>query len=202
MLKFYCTHCGQRISANEKRAGVTAKCPACQGSVTVPGTPISTPDSLPAGTIADARSPIPTPDSVTANPYSPLLSSENVDIASIPHRRHAEGIRRLSCFWIFLGLGIFHTLFNSSDPTGIAMLMVALGYVLAAYSRLKNIGMNPWWCLLMIVPFANLIVVIRCLAFQENYQNSKKLDKAGKIIASIVIGIIGLLLIAAIISVF
>ena len=55
------------------------------------------------------------------------------------------------------------------------------------YFRLKNIGMNPWWCLVAIVPLANLLISIRCLIFPEGYQDTKKLDTAGKVITGIVL---------------
>jgi len=37
MIPFNCTNCGQGLSAAEKQAGKTAKCPHCGASVVVPG---------------------------------------------------------------------------------------------------------------------------------------------------------------------
>jgi len=36
MPKFFCTHCGQSIDADDEFAGMTAHCPACSGSIVVP----------------------------------------------------------------------------------------------------------------------------------------------------------------------
>ncbi len=44
----------------------------------------------------------------------------------------------------------------------------------------------------MIVPIANLLVGIRRLVFQEGYEDTKKLDQAGKIITYIVVGFVAL----------
>ena len=68
---------------------------------------------------------------------------------------------------------------------GIAVIFVSVSFV-PAYCRLKNIGMNPWWCLLLLVPIANLLVGFRCLVFQEGYQDTRKLDTAGRIMTYIV----------------
>ena len=49
-----------------------------------------------------------------------------------------------------------------------------------AWSRMKNIGMDPALCLLLLVPIFGLIVHVRCLIFQENYEETKRLDQTGK----------------------
>ena len=102
---------------------------------------------------------------------------------------------------IILGLAILQAILAAADPSGgIALLVVVVGSFFPVFYRLKNIGMNPWWCLLMIVPIANLFVGVRCLVFQEGYQDTKKLDKAGMIITYIVFGFIGLCILIGIIS--
>lgn len=35
--KFYCIHCGQRISADSSQVGMMATCPSCSGEVLIPG---------------------------------------------------------------------------------------------------------------------------------------------------------------------
>lgn len=35
-IKFYCKHCGQRLSVASKKAGKKVACPACQGRITIP----------------------------------------------------------------------------------------------------------------------------------------------------------------------
>ena len=58
------------------------------------------------------------------------------------------------------------------------------------YYRLKNIGMNPWLCLLILVPLVNVIISIACLVCQKGYQDTKKLDFVGKALIFIGLAII------------
>lgn len=78
--------------------------------------------------------------------------------------RHYGGIRRLPYLGIIFGLGIPQNVIvarmasvESMQPLvfGVVLLFVVVSFV-RVYYRLQNIGMNPWWCLLMIVPIANL----------------------------------------------
>ena len=188
MPKFYCTNCGQHIDADDSLSGVTATCPTCQAQVTVPGSPSSRAVAL------------------TANPYSPPQSYGSLAGNEMPPVRNYGGIRRLPYLGIIFGLAIVQSVLASgtgtSDSTvGFALLVVIVGSFFPVFYRLKNIGMNPWWCLLMIVPIANLFVGVRCLVFQEGYQDTKKLDKAGRIVTYIVVGFFGLCVLAGVISV-
>jgi hypothetical protein len=93
----------------------------------------------------------------------------------------------------------------AADPSGAAGLMVALLFTavsfIPVYYRLMNIGMNPWWCLLMLVPIANLLVGIRCLICPEGYADTKKLDTAGKVVTFIVLGLFVLVIGAVVVAV-
>jgi hypothetical protein len=53
------------------------------------------------------------------------------------------------------------------------------------YFRLKNIGIAPWACLVALIPIANLFFLIFCMACQEGFNRTDKLDTPGKIIAVI-----------------
>lgn len=183
MPKFYCFNCSQRIDAHESLAGTMATCPSCQTNLCVPG---------------DVVAPTAAP---TVNPYSPPNSQNDYLEGKPTQLRHYGGIRRLPYLGFILGLVILQAILASADPSGIAPLVVTVGSFFAVYHRLKNIGMNPWWCLIMIVPIANLLIGVRCLVFQEGYQDTKKLDKAGQIITYIVVGFIVLCLLAVIITV-
>jgi uncharacterized membrane protein YhaH (DUF805 family) len=55
--------------------------------------------------------------------------------------------------------------------------------------RLRNIGMSGWWSLLILVPIANIILGVKCLIYQEGYQDTKKLDRTGKIIGWSLVGL-------------
>ena len=131
-------------------------------------------------------------------------SDTALDVTKITPRFYG-GIRRLPFLGIMIGLGILRKSFlflplwlipagvAAADPIVTATLMVALLLMVVSfipvYYRLKNIGMNPWWCLLMLVPIANLLVGIRCLICQEGYADTKKLDTTGKVITYIVLGL-------------
>ena len=120
---------------------------------------------------------------------------------------HYGGIRRLQYLGIMFGLAIVKTVLDVgivfAGPSGGATLIVTVLFmivsVIPAYYRLKNIGMNPWWCLLMLVPIASLLVGIRCLVFQEGYVDTKKLDAPGKAVTHIFLGLFVLVVIALVV---
>ncbi|MCV6639020.1 hypothetical protein [Candidatus Albibeggiatoa sp. nov. NOAA] len=60
--------------------------------------------------------------------------------------------------------------------------IVGLFVTLAIY-RYKNMGYNPWWGLLILIPLFNGLVYIQCLIYPTNYSDSNKIDLTGKIIA-------------------
>ncbi len=109
---------------------------------------------------------------------------------------------------IAIGLGVaqnvlLELLSDEALPSlslGVILVFLILSFI-PVYYRLMNIGMNPWWCLLMIVPIANLFIGIRCLVCQEGYEDTKKLDTAGKIVTFIVVGLFLLVIAIAILSV-
>ena len=47
--KFYCIHCGQKIAAGASQAGMTERCPACNGEFMVPGEPVEPTPPVPVG---------------------------------------------------------------------------------------------------------------------------------------------------------
>jgi uncharacterized membrane protein YhaH (DUF805 family) len=139
------------------------------------------------------------------NPYSAPLATTFDEHGAQLMPKHYGGIRRLPYLGIIIGLAILRAIVvvggGTDDPSDAGTLIVFLLMVVAfmpVYYRLKNIGMNPWWCLLMVVPIANLIVAFRCLAFQEGYVDTKKLDTAGTVTTFIVVGLFVLLVIAVI----
>jgi len=138
--------------------------------------------------------------SLTSNPYSPPNLSKDYPHAMATQIKHYGGIRRLPYVGIIIGLSLFQAIVTASDPSGVGILVLLFGCFFTVYYRLKNIGINPWWCLLMIVPIANILIGFRCLAFQEGYQDTKKLDKTGKIITYVVVGFFALLILLVAVS--
>ena len=139
------------------------------------------------------------------NPYSPPQAAVLPD--GHPRQRRYGGIGRLAFFGISVVLGVVQnvtlTKTLETNPGGgclLALVFVFLGF-LPSYYRLKNIGMSPWWCLLLIVPVANLLVIGRCLVCQEGWADTRKLDVPGKIALTILLGFFGLLLVVALIAI-
>ena len=133
-----------------------------------------------------------------SDPSQPPIEAR---VESLSQPKHYVGIRRLPYLGVIIVLAILQgflapELAHSYSSGAGALFMVV--YLFPAYYRLKNIGMNPWWCLLMLVPLANLLVVFRCLAFQEGYEDTKKLDTAGKVITFLVLGFVILLIIGGV----
>ncbi len=81
-----------------------------------------------------------------------------------------------------------------------ALIVIPLTFFLIV-TRLHNIGMSGSWSLLMLVPIAGLFVHFRCLVYPEGYQDTKKLDTAGKVLAAIVIASLVFVVIAGIVPV-
>lgn len=89
------------------------------------------------------------------------------------------GLRRLPYFFISLVISI-----GLSFITGYVLhlndyLSMAINYVAVlpfVYLRITNIGANPLWSLLSLIPFINLIVLVPAYAFPENFAQTKKLD--------------------------
>ncbi|MEN3941976.1 GYF domain-containing protein [Prosthecobacter sp. SYSU 5D2] len=143
-----------------------------------------------------------TANSDPLNPYAPPTSPWET-AASRGVRNYYGGIGRLAYFGISFVLGIANaflaTMTQNQDAMAgfVILILVVVASVVTVFQRLKNIGMNPWWCLLMFIPIANLFIGFRCLACQEGYANIGRLDTAGKIIAWI-FGLLLLLMVFAI----
>jgi uncharacterized membrane protein YhaH (DUF805 family) len=112
-------------------------------------------------------------------------------------RDHYGGIGRLAYVALMIGAvggsNIFSDMSRNAGGIVTNLLITITFWVLlfvAAFFRLKNIGMNPWWCLLLFVPLANLAVFFRCLAYPEGYADTKELDVAGKVVVGFCIAFI------------
>ncbi|MCU0712798.1 MAG: DUF805 domain-containing protein [Pirellula sp.] len=95
------------------------------------------------------------------NPYSSPQAFDQ-SLSPVTGVRHYGGIRRLPYLGIAFGLGITQNVVltaMANNESLQALVLVALLFFVAisfipVYYRLQNIGMNPWWCLLMLVPIA------------------------------------------------
>ena len=137
------------------------------------------------------------------DPYSPPRYGAYSSIGNAGAA--AGGMRRLPYFGAVLGLRALSTVMAISLFPENLSLIVGLGLVFAGvgvylgYHRLKNAALNPWLGVLLIVPFANLWIGWRCLACQEHYGRSRKLDKAGRVVTRIIIGCVALVVIGAVV---
>jgi hypothetical protein len=114
---------------------------------------------------------------------------------AFPTLRQYGGIGRLA----YVGLMILCSFVSVAVGPEVALLFWLLTLIPIAF-RYKNIGSNPWWCLLGLVPVANLFVHIRCLIFQEGWADTQKLDAAGKTISWLLFSIFILIVLTSIIG--
>jgi len=139
--------------------------------------------------------------------YNPFAAPLDVgSLASDVHpAREYGGIRRLPYFGYSILLNIIAQVLQAvgaaNDATALVLLSIPIalgGMFVLAYQRCKNIGMNPWWCLGMIVPLLNIFVGLRCTAYPEGYEDHKTLDGPAKIILGLFVGVIILVIVAVV----
>ena len=133
------------------------------------------------------------------NEYNPFAApSVYGDVASenMPRREYG-GIGRAAYF----GLGILlNVIVQVVQAGGVAVQSPALVYAtipfalvggcVLAWHRCRNLGMNPWWCLGIMIPILNIFVGIRCLAYPEGYEDHKTLDGPAKVIIGLFLALI------------
>ena len=182
MAHVHCPKCDTRLHLPSIQNKQRVRCPACKHEFIV--SPPSQPPPLPVNHTGNSYT-APQPENIP--PQQPQST----------HRVYG-GIRRLPYWGITIGLALIQIIIISlvvvgttyrgmgprSDVLAITLVFILITFV-PVLCRLKNIGMNPWWCCLILVPIASLFVGIPCLVFQEGYADTKKLDTAGKVIACI-----------------
>ena len=148
------------------------------------------------------------------NPFSapPAFDDPASEIAA---QRVYGGIGRLAYFGLSILIGIVSNVATSvvlslvtpdQTPALIAVVVVALLNLTASVTvivlRLKNLGMNGFWVLGLIVPILNLVIAVRLIAAPEGYADHKTLDTPGKWIVGIFIGLFVLALVMIAVAVF
>ena len=129
-----------------------------------------------------------------------------MDESEVPEpEKEYGGIGRLAFFFGLVGLGLINVLFSrpvrygSYYPFSDLSLGLAIVMVLLTAARLRNIGKNLWLSILILIPIANLWVLIPCLIGQKGYNDTKELDKPGRIINAIIFCTLALMLLGFII---
>ena len=108
------------------------------------------------------------------------------------------GLGRLG-YWIgsVLCLGgsiLFSAAGGGGALIGSVLVLVVLTVIM--FQRLKNIGWNGWLALLGLIPVVNLAVSIPSAICPEGFAATRKLDRAGKILAGMLVVSIVLLVFA------
>lgn len=153
--------------------------------------------------------PLSEPESAPApeyNPYAPPRATPD-DIWNRPRPQKVYGgIRRLPYFALSFVVGALQNgLASAVGDENPAFWLIMLGGIIASFwiigQRLKNMGASPWWCLLSVVPIANIILGFRCLVNQEGYMETKTLDQAGRTTAWILAGLFVMLIVGIVLAI-
>lgn len=113
------------------------------------------------------------------------------------------GIGRAGYLLGMAGATVLNYLFSLAGEPGLTLfgflIAIVLSFVLVV-DRLHNIGMSGWWSLLILVPIANLFIWVRCAICPKGYQDTKKLDTAGRVLGMIIIAFLILVVIGIIVD--
>ncbi len=140
------------------------------------------------------------------NPFAAPDSFGDISAQTAPTRQYG-GIRRLPYFGygflLNIGVQVIQSIAIAADARGVVLLTIPIsliGAMALAYQRCLNIGMNPWWCLGLIVPILNIFVGLRCIAYPEGYEDHKTLDTAAKVILGIFVAVIVLVILLVVLA--
>jgi len=106
---------------------------------------------------------------------SPLSSSETT-FAGINRRYYC-----LILFGLLIATVMFSAVVGGNSPIGIVVLYP--GIIWASFLRLQNIGRNPWWSLLVIVPILSLWIFVVGTTLPTGYQSHRKFDTGAKVVS-------------------
>ena len=130
------------------------------------------------------------------NPYRSPMSDALAIPVDEPLREYG-GIGRLAYVgYSFLAGIVMNVLAAAAAATeaapalfGVVVVAAFAATIFITVQRLKNLGYSGWWSILMFVPLANILVGLRCLICPMGYADTKKLDKAGKIVSGVVVAL-------------
>lgn len=182
MSKFNCGFCDQRINAPESLSGSLATCPNCNEQIKVPEFKKS------------SRQSKSTQRKKKMEPSREAKVCNNKDYGGLSRAGYFGALVVILVFQYFL----LRMTAGNAKPL-IAFCVYAAIVAFPTCFRLKNIGKNPWLCLLCLVPIVNLLIIFRCLILQEGYQKHKKLDAIG---IAIIVWIVGLIVLPLLLAPF
>jgi len=109
------------------------------------------------------------------------------------------GINRLNYFLAHLGIVAVSIVsaiyFGPGSPVFkiLALLIMIASFVLDVM-RLRNIGVSQWFAMLRLIPYISLLFAIGLQSAQTGWVESKRLDRAGMIIAAVHVALIALVI--------
>lgn len=125
------------------------------------------------------------------NPYSTPIAPEETPLEDSPDEY--PGIGRLMYCACFLALVVFVVHIDSFILSRGRLILlhgvVRLTLLYVHYSRLKNIGMHPLWCLAGLIPYVDFLLVARCAITPQGYVDSRKFDTAAKVVMGLIIAL-------------
>ncbi|MCW0219919.1 MAG: hypothetical protein OJI67_16460 [Prosthecobacter sp.] len=122
------------------------------------------------------------PDTSTAEEFNPYTPPQVEDIYSTQPKKY-PGIGRLA--FLIVAIVLLTAQFQLCQKFGIVpptFGFIGLANIIIlpfVYLRLKNVGKNPWWMLMMLMFPLQLIPTYWCLFCPAGYTESQKLDNYG-----------------------
>lgn len=192
-----CPNCTWSDEVEDEFLGQQAECPSCENDFIVKKTEAltNTPNKLNLDKPPKTNISAPIthrPANTEHNPYSAPRSATAPSRSSTADKEY-PGFGRL----IYFGLYILLIFIAIIPIIGIIITIIGLVYIIA--QRLRNVGYSAWLTILLIVPLANMVLGIICIAAPEGYADHKKLDTPGRIIAGLFLGLFALAIIGFII---
>ncbi|MDX2038325.1 MAG: hypothetical protein SFX72_16870 [Isosphaeraceae bacterium] len=114
-----------------------------------------------------------------------------------PHIHHASGIGRFTYFLLSSVVGVVVFLTGQFLPPLACLIVGNFVMIFVSMGRLQNIGMNPAWGLLSIVPLANWVLGVRCQIFPKDYFQTRTLDTTARVILTVIFVVLAILLVMA-----
>lgn len=141
-----------------------------------------------------------TTEASSINPYAPPLSQ----LTDVDTMAKYAGIGRLAFFVAcLLIVGLRLCVMSQDQKSATIIMLITWGLLLwPASLRLKNIGRNRAWCLVLPVPVLNLFVIVPCLMYPAGYEDHGKLDTAGKMVKGLFLCLLGLFVLAILAELF
>jgi uncharacterized membrane protein YhaH (DUF805 family) len=154
------------------------------------------------------------------NPYASTVDPRSRTALDFdPNRKTYGGLGRLWFSIITVIIGVVHLVaavflnrlqgqLSYEEGLGVQWLryglivMAGTSYFVLMINRLKNVGMSPWYSLLLVVPVINIALYVRCIVVPEGYVDSGQLGPTGRVMAIAAVVTFPVILVVALIYFF